>query len=274
MVLCFVLLFILRWCFEHEQTRVLRVYVLDVGQGDAVLVVAPNGNTLLYDSGPPGEALLRELDTVLPRRNAALDVVVASHPDADHIGGFLGLKTRYHIGQYIDSTYFHPSSLFADTQEYLSVQSRERFRVQKKSYISLGAGVFVSLSSVQQGGTDANNGSIIMQVFYGKSHLLCTGDMDSHSEEKLVNMYGTMLQSTILKAGHHGAKTSNSESLLRVVSPHFVAISAGKNNSYGHPHVPALARMAYVRAQIFETRKEGRLVFECTIERCNKKSSP
>jgi competence protein ComEC len=254
-------------------THNLRVYFLNVGQGDAVLIVTPNGNTLLYDAGPPGDALVRELDHILPRGMRTLDAVVLSHPDADHIGGLTGLTSRYSIRRYIDTAYFHPSALFADTQEYLEKISYERFRVRSESYLALGGGVYITLIQMEMDGADANNGSIAMHVRYGNSSILCTGDMDSHTEEYLVSRYGKQLQGNVLKAGHHGAKTSNSERLLRAASSTYVVISAGENNSYGHPHVPALARMAYVGATPIETAKEGTILFSCDWNRCTQKSS-
>lgn len=247
----------------------MKVSFLDVGQGDAVLIESPNGNRLLYDGGPRGGSGEHALRKLLPMFSS-VDIYVASHPDADHIGGFLEFIPRYTPTYYADSHTLHLSSLFATLEETVNSMNITRMTLRSGAQISLGGGVVVEVlapyEETMKG--DTNKASVVLLVRYGLTQVLLMGDLDIEGEHQLVKRHGKAIRADILKAGHHGSRTSSSDELLRTVSPRYVVISAGKNNSYGHPHLAAVQRMQAVQSEILETAKKGNVLFLCDGRTC------
>lgn len=265
------LLFVLQLWMQHPRST-LMVTFLDVGQGDAVLVTAPNGNRLLYDAGPPSGAVVAALGRELSYFDQHIALMVASHPDADHIGGFLDVLLRYTPALYLDAHTEARSADFGALEAKLIEKHIERRTLQMGSRINLGAGVTADVLAPAQNMSketlSSNDASVVLLIHYGASSILLTGDMESAGEAKLVAQYGGALHATILKAGHHGSKSSTSALLLSAVQPVFVVISVGKDNRYGHPSPAALSRMHASGATVLETMEEGSIHFSCTTETC------
>lgn len=251
---------------------VMKITFLDVGQGDAVLVTGPNGNRLLYDAGPPTGAVLYALDKELSYFDRRIAFMVSSHPDVDHIGGFGAVLSRYTPLLYLDGHTHTSSADFAGLEEMLGAKRIERRTLTRGARLSLGSGVVVDvLNPVQDARKESlstNDASVVLRIQYGSSTVLLTGDLELGEESRLVDAYGGALHTTVLKAGHHGSKSSSSEKFLQAVQPDYVVISAGKNNRYGHPSPAALDRMGRTRAQILETSQLGSIHFSCSPEAC------
>jgi competence protein ComEC len=259
--------------FAMQQPRdELLVTFLDVGQGDAVLVTAPNGNRLLYDAGPPSGAVLAALSTELPYFDQRIAFMVASHPDADHIGGYFDVLRHFTPLVYLDAHTRSPSADFTTLESLLTSRSIERRTLQAGSRMNLGDGVYVDvlapIQDVKKETLSTNDASVVLLIRYGESRVLLTGDMESPGEAQLVARYGGALHATVLKAGHHGSKSSTSALLLAAVKPAFVVVSVGKNNRYGHPSPAALSRMHTSGATILETMERGSIHFSCTQRMC------
>lgn len=250
----------------------LLVTFLDVGQGDAVLITAPNGNRLLYDAGPPTRAVLAALSKELSYFDHRIAFMVASHPDADHIGSFVDVLSRYTPALYLDGHTASASGDFIALEKYLAAQHIERRTLMSGVRISMGSGVYADVLSPTQGADKesltANDASVVLLVHYGSSTVLLTGDLESVGEQRLVARFGTALHATILKAGHHGSKSSTSDALLQAAQPTYIAISVGKNNRYGHPHQAALARMQASGAIVVQTSLVGNIHFVCSVNMC------
>ncbi len=268
-IICLTLLFVFKYISEVDN-KTMTVSFLDVGQGDAVLISAPNGNKLLYDGGPLGGNISNAIKSDLPLLLRHIDVYVASHPDADHIGGFMEMLQHTKPKFYVDNHTVNPSQVFISIEKILNDNEIKRYSAKDGGVINLGKGVFaqvISLSNEPLSG-DRNDSSIALIVSYGNSRVLLTGDMEEKVENELVKRYGKELNVSILKAGHHGAKTSTGLQLLKATSPDYVVISASKNNKYGHPHKATLSRISGVGAKILETSKSGTIKFECNTNNC------
>jgi competence protein ComEC len=248
---------------NSTSSEYMKVSFLDVGQGDAIFIEAPNGVQMLIDSGPDN-SVLQELSKVMPFWDRSIDVVVATHPDKDHIGGFPELFKRFKVGYVLDTEVISDTGIY---REYLS--QREKIDAKKLSseagqviVLDKKSGVYVEVlfpGENIENIKDKNDTSIVLRVVYGESEVLLTGDASKKVEKFLVSKYGEGLESNILKLGHHGSKTSTSESFLETVSPEIAIVSAGEGNRYGHPHGGVIERVKHLGLETYST-SENRLI--------------
>ncbi len=220
----------------------LHVFFLDVGQGDAIFIRAPDGRQILVDGGPgPGE-LLEELGDVMPFWDRSLDLVILTHPDADHMVGLLALPDRYRIGEVVDTQMAQ-----GDAAWNYALTTSEATRITAGQGMTLRAGdvILTVLNPVE--GEDTlkpgdNATSLVLRLDYGDTSALFTGDAPQEVETEML-MAGQSLDVDILKVGHHGSKSSSSEAFIAAVSPEYAVIQVGAGNSYGHPAPAVLDRL-------------------------------
>lgn len=249
--------------FRHER-GVLTVSFLDVGQGDAVLIEAPNGNQLLYDAGPPSGAVLREIARVTPFYDRSIDAAVFSHPDMDHIGGFLDVLRRYDVDVIVESGATSDNGIYDATTAAIAREGAGHLIARKGMTINLGGGVFAEVlyPDRDMATMDTNSASIVLRVRYGDTAFLFSGDLPKGIEEYQASILGGGLRANVLKLGHHGSRTSSSEYWLTAVDPEVAVISAAKGNSYGHPHPEVLALLSKLSISYLGTYDEGTITFE------------
>lgn len=241
--------------FETKENY-LRIDVLDVGQGDAILITAPSGNQMLIDAGKD-TSVLRALGEVMDYADREIDIVVATHPDADHIGGFPRVFERYDISNIVGANAYSETDIF---REYTEAAEQEAlfFSAERGQVIDMGSGVHAQVLFPYADVTiTGNEASVILQVFYGDIKILLTGDAGKGVEEHLVSVDGRLLSSDVLKVGHHRSKTSTSELFLEVVQPIVSLISAGKDNRYGHPHPDVLRTLTGAGIPTLGTYEDG-----------------
>ncbi|HEY0979613.1 MAG TPA: ComEC/Rec2 family competence protein [Candidatus Paceibacterota bacterium] len=243
--------------------RELRVSFLDVGQGDSILIESPSGIDLLIDAGKDRSAV-RVLPQVLGPLDRTIDIIVATHPDADHIGGLPEVLARYRAetvllsGRTGDSSYAEHLAAAIRDEEAQVAFAREGMRLH------LGKGVYADVLHPEANVAtlrDTNDASVTLRLVYGDTAFLLSGDAPVWVEERLVREYGAKLTSDVLKAGHHGSRTSTSETFLAAVDPEQVVISAGKDNPYGHPHPEVLEHIRAQGAEALSTIEEGTITF-------------
>ncbi len=229
-----------------DDSDALQVHALDVGQGDAILVIAPSGHTLLIDGGPDGRLLLRELSNALPPGRRTIDVVVATHPQADHVNGLFALFDRYRIGRLLVS----PVNDRTDIGRRLSTAAAAGgVSVQiatAETLLTLGTDVLVDVLPANSGRTsiaDVNSGTVVLRIRHGEVAFLFTGDIEAAQELTLAQGEWD-LSATVLKVAHHGSNTSTTDLLLRRVRPGLALISVGDGNGFGHPHTDVLERLS------------------------------
>ena len=247
-----------------RERGVLTVAFLDVGQGDAVFVEAPNGNQMLYDAGPPTGAVLRALGDMMPFWDRSIDVAVFSHPDMDHIGGFSDVFDRYKVAVVLEPGATSDSGAYGAAKSALSAEGSVYFLARKGMTIDLGGGVEADIlyPDRDMSNMETNSASIVMRIRYGDTAFLVSGDLPKNIEEYEVAVYGERLHAQVLKLGHHGSRTSSSEVWLRAVNPDVAVVSAGRGNRYGHPHPDVIALLLRLRIPNFTTSSEGTIKFE------------
>ncbi len=246
----------------RERAGILTVAFLDVGQGDAIFIEAPNGAQVLIDGGK-GMSVVRALGSVMPWHDRSIDVVIATHPDLDHIGGLTEVLARYDVGMVLEAGVLDDG---ADQQAFLRAIEREGLTPIKARYgmvLALDEEVHLTIlfPDTDVSYFEPNTGSIVARLTYGEISFLLTGDAPSQIETYLAGRYHEQLASDVLKLGHHGSRTSSHELFVGYVAPRYGIVSAGCGNTYGHPHTEVLATMARFDVTVLDTCTEGTIVF-------------
>ena len=246
-----------------DRSGVLTVAFLDVGQGDAIYVEAPNGNQLLIDGGP-GRQTLRVLGSVMPFWDRSLDLVLATHPDQDHVGGLPTVLERMRVDSVITTENTSGTGAYGAFEKAIIDKRPLRILARRGERIILDRGVVLEILFPDRSarGWETNTGSIVARLTYGNESFLFTGDSPQPIEKYLVGKNGGSLHSTVLKLGHHGSRTSSSKIFLAAVSPEYAVISAGLNNKYGHPHKEVLALLDELKIPHLSTIDHGTISFK------------
>jgi competence protein ComEC len=247
-------------------TGTLKVSVLNIGQGDSILVEGPTGKTMLVDGGPD-RSVLADLGTELGPLNRHIDMLVETHPDSDHITGFEYVFKEYSVSQFMTPGIPDTTQTFEQIEkEANAVPGLKRITARRGMRIDLGGGAYADVLHPDRDmskETETNDGSITMHVVYGNTSFMLTGDLPSPVEDWLIKLDDKdgELKTNVLKAGHHGSKYSTSTEWLDALDPSTVAISVGIHNRYGHPAPVTLARIQAQGAEILETEKVGTIDF-------------
>jgi competence protein ComEC len=240
----------------------LHLYFLDVGQGDGLLIETPSGRQVLVDGGANREQLFAQLGEVMPWWDRSLDMVVATHPDLDHIGAQMTVPERFAVDHALDTPAAEQDPEAQAWREVMA-QGGALLSVQHGGgWVDLGDGVALWVlwpMSEPLGGDDASNeNSLVMKVVYGDFSVLLTGDAGIPSESAWLARQ-LPLASTVLKVGHHGSATGTSRSFVAAVDPRWAVIQVGADNSYGHPTPEVLDALA--GRTILRNDEAGRIHF-------------
>jgi competence protein ComEC len=238
----------------------LEVTMLDIGQGDAVLVVTPGGQRVLVDGGPSGTALAHELGPVLPHWARTIDAIVLSHPEADHVGGLPEALRRYRARDVYDNGAFHDTQMAA--LYYDAAPKRTRLEAGDSFELD-GVAFEVLWPPGDADGLGPNDLSVVLRVEYGETVVLLTGDIE-HAPQRAMVEEGVWLEATVLKVPHHGGATS-SRAFLEAVGAPVALISAGEGNRYGHPAQVTMNQLD--GASIYRTDIHGRVTVRSDGER-------
>ncbi|MBI5798979.1 MAG: MBL fold metallo-hydrolase [Candidatus Yonathbacteria bacterium] len=246
-----------------DRHGVLTVAFLNVGQGDAVYIEAPNGNQMLVDGGPPSGAVLRELGRAMPFWDRSLDVVLATHPDQDHVGGLPSVLARMRIYNVITTENTSDTGAYGAFEKAIVEESSRRVLARAGERIILDEGVVFEILFPNRNATgwETNTASIVARLSYGDKSFVFTGDSPQSVEKYLVGKNGGALHSTVLKLGHHGSRTSSGKVFLSAVDPEYAVISAGLNNKYGHPHKEVIDLLAELKIPSISTAEQGTIIF-------------
>lgn len=247
--------------FSKSNGGKLTVAFLDVGQGDAIFIEAPSGAQMLIDGGA-GKNVLRELSAQMPFYDRSIDIVLATHPDKDHTGGLPDVLERYDVGVFFEPGVKGSSGTYKALENLVSEKNITHVFARRGTVIRLDENVSFNILFPDRNVSEveSNTASVVGQLVYGDTEFLLTGDSPKSIEEYLVALDGDVLESDVLKAGHHGSKTSSAESFVALASPTYAVISAGEENRYGHPHKETLNIFENLDSEILET-KNGTVVF-------------
>lgn len=249
----------------HHERGLFTVAFLNVGQGDAIFVESPSGNQMLVDAGRSAR-VLRELGAHMPFYDREIDLVVATHPDQDHIGGIPDVLARYRVPLVMRSGAVNDTGVFRELNRLVAAGRVEEVIAQRGMLIDFGDGVYaeVLFPDRDMSRSDPNNASVIMRLVYGEHEFMLTGDAPQSVEKYILGLdvqSGRGLSSDVLKAGHHGSDTSSSEFFIAAVDPEYAVVSAGRDNRYGHPHEEVLARFADLGVPVLATAEGDSIVF-------------
>ncbi|WP_333880586.1 MBL fold metallo-hydrolase [Lysinibacillus capsici] len=254
-------LFLLAGCNEAVKTEKIpvtaghemQVHFIDVGQGDSILIESPSGKTMLIDGGVKGAgqqivSYLKELGI------DKLDIVVATHPDADHIGGLIPVLDNMTIEQFYDSGKVHTSQTFEEMLTRIDEKNIPYHVPKIGDDIEFDKNVNVKVLNANDQATDNNDASIVLKMTYGNVSFLLTGDAGVALEKEMLQYD---VKATVLKAGHHGSNTSSSEEFIQAVKPEVTILSYGEDNKYGHPHAEIVDRLQAIGSKIYATADLG-----------------
>lgn len=266
---------ILAWLavYDLNKPQLLEVNFFDVGQGEAIFIETPSRYQILIDGGP-NSVILEKLAESLPFWDRTIDLIILTHPEHDHLAGLIEVLKRYKVENILWT------GVVRDTLEYKEWEKtikneREKEGAQIK-IAQAGQRINLSISEIDrymevlypfenlegQEFKNSNNTSIIAKLIFDKNSFLFTGDAYQSVEKKLVAKE-TDLASDVLKVGHHGSKTSNSEEFIEKISPEIAVISVGKDNPYGHPHQETLDTLEKYGIKILRTDRDGDVKILC-----------
>ncbi len=242
------------------------IHFIDVGQGDAIFVETPE-KVLLVDGGWGDNSVVEYLEGL---DIEYIDIVIGTHPHADHIQGLIDVFYTFEVGEVIDPGITHTTQTF---HNYLSVidvydipftVGRKGMEWELSEFAHMKILHPVSVPQNHTGSsTVLNNASIVAHVTLGEVTLLLTGDAEQHAENQMLNE-PELLASDILKVGHHGSNTSSQMEFLEAVKPAISVIQCGKDNQHGHPHGPVLQRLNAIDTTIYRTDQHGNIVITIT----------
>lgn len=248
---------------KAEAKGQLTISMLDIGQGDAVLIQTGAKNILIdtgddkyYEDGKKGKENTQLLTELQKLKIDHIDTLVMTHAHADHIGKADKVIAQYGVKELVYNGIPSTSKYFIDALKAAKANGTQQVKVKAGDVLDFGNGVSFEIVSPSQSlidedtaaikakkKVDVNNESVVGRLTFGNFAMLFTGDAEGPVEKDMVASYGKKLKCQVLKAGHHGSKTSSTAEFLKLVQPESVVMSLGVNNQYGHPHEALLNRL-------------------------------
>jgi competence protein ComEC len=237
----------------------LHVVFMDVGQGDATLIVTPNGRQVLVDGGFYPSVLNDQLGQQIPFWDKEIDMLIATHPDADHVSGLVGVFDRYAVNYLItDGEGLGESPIYDAVLQAAEANGSAIHPAQVGERIHIDDGIWLEVlhPGAELDSESRNENSVSMRLVYNQFTFLFTGDAETVAEQEILAT-GLPLNSFIFKAGHHGSRSSSTASFLAAVRPQIIVVSAGAENRFGHPHPEMLERAQAIGATVLRTDELG-----------------
>lgn len=235
----------------------LKVYFFNVGQGDAAYIRTPDQQDILIDGGPDA-TILSKLGEVMPFFDRKIEMIILSHPQADHMSGLIDVIDRYDIGKIIWTKVQCQTGICQEWRRKISEKNISQEKVITGEVINFGKisiNFFYPFSDFENKKVkDLNDSTIVAQIVYQNNSFLFTGDIDQDIEKTLVANF--ILKSDVLKVAHHGSRFSSSLIFLAATNPKYAVISVGKNN-YGHPAPQTLQNLKNQKINFFRTDQDG-----------------
>ncbi len=249
------------WIFFQPKPMVVSFF--DVGQGDAIFIETPNGNQILIDGGP-GRNVLSEIGKTMNITDRHIDMVIATHADADHITGLIPVIEQYSVGTFVDNGIRADTNIDQALVDLVQEKNIPYVIARRGMRFILDArrGIFLEtlLPDHIQNTSDRNASSLVFRLVYGDTEFILTGDAEMENEDILM-LQPYILESDVLKVGHHGSRTSTSLPFVQSVDPEFAVLSYGCDNRYGHPHASVIENLTTENVIIMSTCEKGTIVF-------------
>lgn len=248
---------------QQAPTALVRVAFLDVGQGDSELILLPRHYQILIDGGP-GQDVVDQLSLTMPVADRTIELVILTHPDADHLAGLLSVLTEYEVKYVLMPDVSKETRMYKEWMELIDAQQIPYQFLREPQTMMLGDEITLTTlhpsAATNLSKMAANDWSIVMRLDIKNVSLLFTGDIEREIEAELVQHYPMQLDADVLKVPHHGSKTSSTEAFLQAVSPEFAVMSLGKDNRYGHPHKEVMQRYDKLAVPLWRTDEQGMLM--------------
>ncbi|MFA6382843.1 MAG: ComEC/Rec2 family competence protein [Parcubacteria group bacterium] len=248
-----------------QKSRELKIIFLDVGQGDAILI-EQGSKQILIDGGPSGQALLEKLGKLVPFWDRNIEMIIVTHPDADHITGLVDVMQNYNIGIVMQTNGTSDSQIFKKFEDLIRMKKIETIEAQRGEKINLAENTEIEILNPSLetpiSAEDTNASSVVARLIFGENTFLFTGDLPVEQEAELINK-NINLAAKVLKIAHHGSKYSTSREFLQAVNSEDAVISVGKNNRYGHPAAETIERLKNKSIRILRTDEMGDIEYAC-----------
>jgi competence protein ComEC len=237
----------------------LTVHYIDVGQGASQLIIGPMGKTILIDAGNNNQESV-VVNYLKKQKISKIDILIGTHPDADHIGGLDAVIDSFEIGKIYMPNVQSNTKTFEDV--LLAIQRKGLKVTTAKAGLVLDweSDATVEMIAPVANYPDTNDMSAVIHLTYGQKSFLFTGDAESKSEQDMISSK-VNLRSDVLLVGHHGSKSSTSQAFLDAVKPTYAVIQVGKDNNYGHPTAVVLQRLSAMGVKTYRTDERGNIIF-------------
>lgn len=254
--LTFIIITLLVGCGKKT---LLSVHIIDVGQGDSILIQTPNKTNILVDGGDEDSSLIIK-KFLKSKKVKNIDLVIATHPDTDHIGGLDAVIDKFDI-----SKVYLPNKETNSDAYYNLIQSCNKKNIhpiflQKGNIIKFDNNIKLTVLNPSYTHLDNNSNSIVFKLDFGKKSFLFTGDCTLDNEQEILNSFN-LSNVDFLKVAHHGSKSATSEEFIKKLSPDVSVISCGYDNEYGHPNKETLINLSKTNTKVYRTDKQGHLSF-------------
>lgn len=262
-IILFLTSLILAGIIFHNENQTLEIVFLDVGQGDAILIQR-GSNQILIDGGANEQKELAALGKYIPFWDRTIEVMIATHPDQDHIGGLLGVMKNYEVCEVINNSAHSDSLVYASYLKMIEDKKIERLRGSEGMNIKLGDMLLAILypgENLTDNPKDTNADSLVAKLTYRDNSFIFTGDFPTEEDAKIFSL-GEDLSAKVLKVAHHGSKYATSEEFLDKVKPREAVISVGKNNRYGHPAPEVIEKLKARGILVKRTDEIGDIIYE------------
>jgi competence protein ComEC len=250
---------------REDRGGLLTVSFLDIGQGDSIFIDAPSGRRVLIDGGPDA-SVLRRLGEIMPFYDRSIDVVIGTHPDSDHIAGLIDVLQRYDVSYIVQSPVLGTTPTWHSFEDAIAADKKKGTKVitaKRGEVIDLGDGAYLEVLSPDRTllHTDTNTACVVTRLVYGSTSFMLPCDAPQDIEKYLVELDGSALRSSVLKAGHHGSKTASSPLFVGEVDPQYAVYSRGCDNEYGFPDQETIDTFARFGVPTLDTCKDGTVTF-------------
>lgn len=267
-IICLLIVLILINFIIYIFPQKLRIFFIDVGQGDSTLIITPDKKTVLIDGGGSdsfdvGEKVL--LPYLLDRRILKIDYVLISHFDTDHCGGILTIMEKVKVKNIIISEQAEHSENYERFKKLMIHKKIRLIEVKKGDKIKIGRySEFKILFPTSRllSENPLNNNSIVAQFNYNNFKMLFTGDIEKLAEQQILKTEKAEIRADILKVAHHGSKTSSIPEFIKAVRPKIALIEVGKNNTFGHPNQQTIKNLENIKCRIYRTDLQGEIIIK------------
>lgn len=252
-LLFFILIFQPVHAIKAEQQD-MEVYFIDVGQGDSILIQTPENKTILIDGGTP-ESGDEIVDFLKKQQISAINLLIVTHPDIDHIGGLTKVLKSTKVDKIIDSGKLYTTKAYRNYTKQIAKQKIPVEIVEKNQEIKLDPSIKIQVLNTYEPFRNNNESSIALKVTYKEMDFLFMGDIEKEQEKEITGD----IQAEIIKVAHHGSRTSSSLDFLQKVNPKVAILTYSKQNDYGHPVDRVIENLYKVHALIYSTAVFGNI---------------